>query len=28
VPIVVSAPGKPAGRAFIQIAEVLRKKLA
>jgi ATP-binding protein involved in chromosome partitioning len=28
VPIVVSAPGKPAGRAFIQIAEVLRKTLA
>jgi len=28
VPVVVSAPGKPAGRAFIQIAEVLRKKLA
>jgi ATP-binding protein involved in chromosome partitioning len=28
VPVVASAPGKPAGRAFIQIAEVLRKKLA
>jgi hypothetical protein len=28
VPIVVSVPNKPAGRAFIQIAEVLRKKLA
>jgi ATP-binding protein involved in chromosome partitioning len=28
VPIVVSAPEKPAGRAFIQIAEVLRKKPA
>jgi ATP-binding protein involved in chromosome partitioning len=28
VPVVVSAPGKPAGQAFIQIAEVLRKKLA
>jgi ATP-binding protein involved in chromosome partitioning len=28
VPVVVSAPGKPAGRAFIQIAEALRKSLA
>ena len=28
VPVVVSAPDKPAGRAFIQIAEALRKKLA
>jgi len=28
MPVVVSAPGKPAGRAFIQIAEVLREKLA
>ncbi len=28
VPIVVSAPNRPAGRAFIQIAEVLRKRLA
>ncbi len=28
VPIVVSAPNRPAGRAFIQIAEVLRKSLA
>jgi len=28
VPIVTSAPDKPAGRAFIQIAEALRKKLA
>ena len=27
VPVVVSAPGKPAGRAFIQIAEALRKRL-
>jgi len=27
VPIVVSAPKKPAGQAFIQIAEGLRKKL-
>ncbi|MFZ0826260.1 MAG: P-loop NTPase [Verrucomicrobiia bacterium] len=27
VPIVVSAPGKPAGRAFIEIAEALRKSL-
>ena len=27
VPVVVSAPDKPAGRAFIQIAEALRKKL-
>ena len=28
VPVVVSAPDKPAGRAFIQIAEALRKMLA
>jgi ATP-binding protein involved in chromosome partitioning len=28
MPIVVSAPNKPAGRAFIQIAEALRKSLA
>jgi ATP-binding protein involved in chromosome partitioning len=28
VPIVVSAPNKPAGQAFIQIAEVLRRTLA
>jgi ATP-binding protein involved in chromosome partitioning len=28
VPVAVSAPGKPAGRAFIQIAEMLRAKLA
>ena len=28
VPIVVAAPDKPAGRAFIQIAETLRKGLA
>jgi ATP-binding protein involved in chromosome partitioning len=28
VPIVVSAPQKPAGRAFVQIAEALRKNLA
>jgi ATP-binding protein involved in chromosome partitioning len=28
VPVVVSAPDKPAGRAFIQIAEALRKTLA
>jgi ATP-binding protein involved in chromosome partitioning len=28
VPIVVSAPGQPAGRAFIQIAEALRGNLA
>ena len=27
VPVVVSAPDKPAGRAFIQIAEALRKRL-
>ena len=27
MPVVVSAPDKPAGRAFIQIAEALRKKL-
>jgi ATP-binding protein involved in chromosome partitioning len=27
VPVVVSAPDQPAGRAFIQIAEALRKKL-
>jgi ATP-binding protein involved in chromosome partitioning len=27
VPVVVSAPDKPAGRAFIQIAEVIHKKL-
>jgi ATP-binding protein involved in chromosome partitioning len=27
VPVVVSAPDKPAGRTFIQIAEALRKKL-
>ena len=27
VPVVVSAPGKPAGRAFIQVAEALRKRL-
>jgi len=28
VPVVVSAPDKPAGRAFIQIAEALRSKFA
>ena len=28
VPVVVSAPNHPAGKAFIQIAEALRKKLA
>jgi len=28
VPVVVSAPGKPAGRAFTQIAEALRKLVA
>jgi ATP-binding protein involved in chromosome partitioning len=28
VPVVISAPDKPAGRAFIQIAEALRKTLA
>jgi ATP-binding protein involved in chromosome partitioning len=28
VPVVVSAPDKPAGRAFMQIAEALRAKLA
>jgi ATP-binding protein involved in chromosome partitioning len=28
LPVAVSAPGKPAGRAFIQIAEALRKMLA
>jgi ATP-binding protein involved in chromosome partitioning len=27
VPVVVSAPDKPAGRAFVQIAEALRKRL-
>jgi ATP-binding protein involved in chromosome partitioning len=27
MPVVVSAPDKPAGRAFIQMAEALRKKL-
>jgi ATP-binding protein involved in chromosome partitioning len=27
VPVVVSAPGQPAGKAFIQIAEALRKNL-
>jgi hypothetical protein len=26
--VMVSAPGKPAGKAFVQIAETLRKKLA
>ena len=28
VPVVVSAPDKPAGRAFVKIAEDLRQRLA